>query len=90
MYSNKKISNFFLILIVFQSLCILNLSIYQKIEDSFFKRDFVEQLKKISNLRSGRIEILSNQLSFTYMRPNEVNYLFFKAFGKKSMEYKFY
>ena len=83
MYSNKKISNFFLILIVFQSLCILNLSIYQKIEDSFFKRDFVEQLKKISNLRSGRIEILSNQLSFTYMRPYEVNYLFFKAFGKR-------
>ena len=85
----KKLNNFFLILVVLQSICILNLSIYLKIENSIFKYDFVEQLKKITNLPSGKIEILSNQLPFTYMAHYEVNYLLFKAYGKRVWHIRF-
>jgi len=85
----KKLNNFFLILVVLQSICILNLSIYTKIEDSIFRHNFVEQIKKISNFPSGKVEILSSQLSFTHMRPYEVEYFLFKAFKKRAWEVKF-
>ena len=54
-----------------------------------FRYDLVEQLKKFSNLPSGKIEILSNQIPFTSMRPYELDYLLFKAYGKRVWHVRF-
>ena len=62
---------------------ILSIGYYTKVETTFFRYDFVEKLKRIEEPPGGNVKIISNHIP-GYPRYWEINYYFYKAYGKAS------
>ena len=82
-YNIRKIYLLILTFFILQNLFILSVGYYTKVESALFRYDFIEKLKKIEEPPGGNVQIISSHAP-GYLRYYEVNYLFYKAYGKAS------